>query len=78
MVIGISLDRSGELVKEFLRKRGVNYPVVLATEEMVNAFGGVEVIPTTFIIDRKGRIAGRHEGFTAKEEFEREIKPLLE
>lgn len=77
-VIGISLDRGDSAgVKSFLEKNGVNYPVAIGTDEMIQAFGGVESIPTTFILDRWGRIVGRHEGFADQEEFEKEIKPLL-
>ena len=78
-VVGVSLDGGGAgRVKEFVQKSGVNYTVVLAGMKVAQAFGGVEAIPTTFIIDRDGRIAGRHVGFTSREEFEKEIKPLLE
>lgn len=78
VVAGVSLDQGGAAgVKKFMEKEGVNYPVLLGSEEVVRAFGGVEAIPTTFIIDRKGRIAGKHEGFTDKDDFEKEIKPLL-
>jgi peroxiredoxin len=55
----------------------MSYPVVLADEKTEQAFGGVEAIPTTFIIDREGRIVKKHPGFTDKDEFENEIKPLL-
>jgi peroxiredoxin len=60
-----------------MAKAGINYPVVLGDETIVRAFGGVEGIPTTFIIDRNGRIVSKHVGFVPKAEFEAEIKPLL-
>lgn len=78
VVIGISLDRGDPAgVKSFLKKNGVNYPVAFGTEAMVRAFGNIESIPTTFILDRAGRIVTKQEGFADKEEFEKEIKPLL-
>jgi peroxiredoxin len=78
VVIGVSLDRGGPaLVKSFVEKNGVNYPVALSTEEIVRAFGDIESIPTTFILDREGRIVTKHEGYADKEEFEKDIKPLL-
>ena len=77
-VIGVSVDQisPGE-VKKFAQKSGVNYPVVLADARATQDFGGIEAIPTTFVIDREGRIAKQHQGFTEKEEFEKEIKSLL-
>ena len=78
VVVGVSLDQDGvSVVKSFMDKTGINYPVVLGDETIVNAFGGVEGIPTTFIIDRQGRIVRKHVGYAAKTEFESEIKPLL-
>ena len=77
-VVGVSLDQGGaSAVKGFMTRTGVNYPVVLADEAVVSAFGGVEAIPTTFVIDRRGRIVGKHIGYTEKSEFEAEIKSLL-
>lgn len=77
-VVGISVDQAGSgIVKSFVQKDGINYPVVLADSKVVAAYGGIEAIPTTFIIDRAGRIVKQHLGFTGKEEFEKEIKALL-
>ena len=78
VVVGASVDEGGaSMVKQFMEKLGMNYPVVLADEKMQDQFGGIEAIPTTFIIDRTGRIVKRDFGFTDKDEFEQEIKPLL-
>jgi thiol-disulfide isomerase/thioredoxin len=78
VVVGVSLDQEGApVVKSFMDKAGINYPVVLGDETIVNAFGGVEGIPTTFIIDHDGKIVRKHVGYTDKAEFEAEIKPLL-
>jgi peroxiredoxin len=56
----------------------MNYPVLLADQKVAQKFGGIEAIPTTFIIDRQGRIVKEHVGFTEKKEFENEIKPHLQ
>lgn len=78
VVVGVSLDQEGvSAVKPFMEKMGINYPIVLGDEAVVSAFGGVEGIPTTFIIDRSGQIVGKHVGYAPKAEFESEIKPLL-
>lgn len=78
MVVGISLDEEGPaVVEKFMKSNGINYPVVMGTTETVEAFGGIEGIPTTFIIDRKGNLRGKHVGFVEKRVFESEITPLL-
>jgi peroxiredoxin len=77
-VIGVSVDQISPVeVKNFARQLGGNYPVVLADAVITQGFGGIGAIPTTFVIDREGRIVKEHLGFTEKEEFEKEIKLLL-
>jgi peroxiredoxin len=77
-VIGVSVDEGGaDVVKSFAQQSGMNYTVVLADDKTPQAFGGIEAIPTTFIIDREGRIVTKYLGFTEKDEFEKELKPLL-
>ena len=77
-VIGVSLDEQGpEVVKKFVKRLGVNYPIVMANEKVVEAYGGIDAIPTTFVIDRQGRIVSRHMGYDDKTVFEKEIQSLL-
>ena len=78
IIVGASVDRGGvDLVKRFVERFKVNYPIVIADEKMMRDFGNVEAVPTTFLIDRNGRVAGKHVGFAEKETLEREIKSLL-
>lgn len=78
VIVGVSLDQDGaSAVKPFMEKMGINYPIVLGDEAVTSAFGGIEGIPTTFIIDRTGNIVRKHVGYAPKAEFEADIKPLL-
>jgi peroxiredoxin len=77
-VIGISLDRQGpEVVREFMRRHGVNYPMVMGDDAVVAAFGGVQAIPTTFVVDRAGRIVFSKVGYMPASELERRLVELL-
>jgi len=77
-VIGVSVDQAGlKTVKSFAEKNGINYPVVLADNKIVDAFGGIDGLPTTFIIDRNGNIVKSHLGFTPPAIIEKEVKALL-
>jgi hypothetical protein len=49
----------------------------LADTNVISVFGGIKGLPTTFVIDREGRIVRQHLGFAEKEATETEIKPLL-
>lgn len=78
VIVGVSLDEQGpSVVKSFNKEFQVNYTSLMGTEEVVRAFGGVQGIPTSFLIDREGRIVSRHVGYVSKEKLEAEIKPLL-
>ncbi len=76
-VVGVSMDDGWHVVKPFVEEFRMNYPVVLGTDEAAQAFGGVEVLPTTFIIDKQGRIVETHQGLVGKDEMERVIEGLL-
>ena len=75
-IVGIALDEQ-EKVQAFASQHGMNYPVLIGSDDVVRRYGGIDGIPTTFVIDRKGKIVGRFEGFQSKEIFEEEIKKLL-
>jgi len=77
-VVGIALDEEGaKVVKPFAKKNDINYPLVIGKQATSDSYGGIEGIPTTFIIDRDGKIVGKHVGLTSKEEFLKELTPLL-
>jgi cytochrome c biogenesis protein CcmG/thiol:disulfide interchange protein DsbE len=75
-IVGIALDQPGK-VEAFVKDNGMNYPVLMGTNEVAASYGGVEAIPTTFIIDKSGKIVTKYEGFRPKETFESQIKKLL-
>ena len=78
VVVGVSLDEQGpSVVKPFMKKYLINYPVVMGDSKTAQLFGGVTAIPTTFIIDRAGKIASQHVGLVEKRKFEAEVKTLL-
>jgi len=75
-VVGIALDEPDK-VRLFARQNGMNYPVLLGTDQIAAQYGGIDGIPTTFIVDREGNIVNRFEGFRPREDFEAEINKLL-
>ena len=77
-VVAVSLDDEGwEIVRPFVNELELNFPVVVGNDEMADEFGGVVALPTTFIIDRQGRIVATHTGLISKSNYEEEIEQLL-
>lgn len=78
VVIGVSMDDSDpEEVKQFAQTMKMTYPIVMASREMVYEYGGVPALPTSFVINKEGRIVQKHVGLFATEVYEGEIRALL-
>jgi peroxiredoxin len=74
-VVGVSVDQGGvEQVRPFVTSRPIDYQVVLGDG---NAALNSRSIPTTFILDRDGRVAARHVGYCSKRELESDIRAVL-
>lgn len=78
VVIGASWDDTAEGIREFKSDIKLDYTVLIGSETVQGKFGGIPSLPTTFIIDRQGRIRQKIIGARDREGFEKEIKPLLE
>lgn len=77
-IVGVSLDQAGPaVVKKFSAQNKMNYTLVMGDDKVVEAFGGVEGIPTTFLIDRDGRIRDRKVGAEETAEYEKKIAAVL-
>ncbi len=77
-IIGISLDQPGwQVVKPFMEKFKINYPVVLGNRQTAMMYGGINSIPTTFIINKEGKAVQRIIGYRPEKYFEEVIQQLL-
>ena len=78
-VLGVSMDEDGwETVKPYIADKKVNYRVLLGDEVVGNLYGGIESLPTTFLIDKDGRVASVHIGLVSKRDYSTEIDHLIE
>ena len=78
-VLGVSMDDNGWAdVKPFLAEMKVNYRVVIGNDETATIYGGVESLPTTFLIDREGKIAVVHIGLANRKDIEDGVAQLLQ
>jgi len=77
-VVGISMDESGwSVVRPFLAKNHVPYPILLGDDPVARRFG-IQSLPDTFLIDRLGRLAAAYRvGLVDKNNVEANIKVLL-
>jgi peroxiredoxin len=67
-ILGVSVDETtAESLLEWTKRTGINYPVALATPEIVRDYEPGDYIPATIIVDREGRIRYRQSSLMDKE-----------
>ncbi|MEW6388750.1 MAG: TlpA disulfide reductase family protein [Thermodesulfobacteriota bacterium] len=76
-VLGICLQTDPPMLRFLAKQMALDYPFLVGTDKVDQAYGSVAVVPTTFIIDRQGNIVQKIEGTRKKEEFLKIIQPLL-
>ncbi len=78
VILGVAMDDSdAPKIAEFASEMGVNYPVLLGTDKVSEEYGNVEFLPTTFYIDREGKIVGKGTGLLGRSEIEDNVRKAL-
>ncbi len=77
IVIGFSKDEDENAVKDFLRELPVSYPVAMSNRKIEDMFGGILGLPTSFLIDKNGKIVRRFLGYVPPDILEENIRRLL-
>jgi peroxiredoxin len=77
-IIGITYppEQKGR-VRRFARTLKVNYPIILGTRELKARFSSDDILPSTIVIDRDGKVSDIISGILLREEIDEKIKPLL-
>ncbi len=77
-IIGVSMDDDPpEEVRDFVRAQKMNYPIVMGSDKLSEEYGGVDALPTTFVLDTNGRVVQKHMGLYPSEVYDGEIHALL-
>ena len=78
-ILGVAMDDSDpQKIAQFASEMGVNYPVLLGTNNVSEQYGDVEYLPTTFYINRQGKIVGKVAGLIGKTEIEDDARKALD
>lgn len=64
-------------VRRFVLGSGINYRVAMAPDDVVQEYGGIAALPTSFVIDAQGRVVQKHIGLNDPSLYERELKAML-
>jgi len=80
--IGVAVNETEPAIRDFIAKNRIGYPVVMADDKIVSAFsryveGGLNAIPTSFVVNSSGRMIQVITGGRSKEDFEKIIVDAL-
>lgn len=77
-ILGVAMDdASNKEISDFAKKMGVNYPIVIGKEAVGDQYGGLPYLPSTFYIDREGKVVDRVYGLVSRSEMETDIQKAL-
>ena len=73
----VTEEDDADQVRRFVLRSGINYRVAIASDDIVEAYGGIAALPTSFVIDARGRVVQKHVGLNDPTLYERELKAML-
>ena len=77
-IIGVAMDDASTAdIAKFAKEMGVNYPILIGKDSVADSYGGVNVLPTTFFVDRDGKLIAREFGLRSRSDFVDDIKKAL-
>lgn len=76
-VLGLSVDESPKVLAAFDEEVHIEYASLMSNKQAEEAFGGVAGLPSTFILDRQGRVYKSYVGQVEPETIEEDVKALL-
>jgi thiol-disulfide isomerase/thioredoxin len=77
-IVGVAMDdASTDDIERFAKDVGINYPILLGKESVGLSYGGVNVLPTTYFLDRNGKVIAREFGLQSRSVFVDHIKQAL-
>ena len=78
-ILGINIDADPELSKKLLKDTKVSFPILFDPENQVSDQYEIESMPSTFLVDKKGKFRYRHNGYLAgyEKKYDEQIKQLL-
>lgn len=76
-VLAINSEEDAATVRQFIQAHGYRFPVLLDLESAVSDLYQIRGLPTTFIIDREGRIQYVQTGEISAKQLDAAVKPLL-
>ena len=79
VILGLSVDESQAAdVRRFAEKQGYHIRIGMADEKLLDQFGPIRQVPTTFFINRRGEVVRRTVGYLDGETLDSYVKELIQ
>jgi cytochrome c biogenesis protein CcmG/thiol:disulfide interchange protein DsbE len=69
--------RTRAAIQEFMQKDHIDYPLLMDGDSISKPYGGLDELPTSYFVDRKGNVVATQLGLTSKDDIEANIKKAL-
>lgn len=78
-ILGLAddVDAGKDAIAKVAQKTGVTYPILLTDGKVQKAYGGVDVLPMSFYVDRNGVVVEETAGLGSKDQIEAHIKKAI-
>jgi thiol-disulfide isomerase/thioredoxin len=78
-VLAFSVDEGGPgIVAQLVKQQKINYPVMMSDRATAVNFGGIQTLPTSFLINRQGHVVKTYVRYTPHALFKRDIEAIME
>ena len=75
-VVGVATNDKPFDTQSFVKKYGITYPVVMDLDGSIGNVWGVTGIPTTFFIDKSGKVQASIVGASTQSQFEEKLATI--
>ena len=71
------LEKQKSAIAKFVQEMKVSYPILINGDSLSKSYGGLDEMPTSFFVDRKGTVVAAQMGLTSKADIETNIRKAL-
>lgn len=76
-IVSLAVNDNPNAVKAFTAKAGMNWVMLMGTDEIYQKYGGIRGVPTTIFVDRTGKETDRFVGARTYEIFKQAAEKIL-
>lgn len=77
-VVALAVDEGGPgTIAKLMREAGIKYQVLLSDDATRKEFGGVDMIPTAFLVNKQGHVVKKYDGMIPEDLLVKDIASVL-